>query len=59
MEGGKQTFKVLYWSLLYPGGYATPTGCMLIVKSFLGMAGTVLKTSVSVADLLPARKNKV
>jgi len=58
MEGRKQTFEVLYWPLLCPGGYATPTGFMLIEKSFLGMSGTVLN-SVSVADLLPSRKNKV
>lgn len=65
MDQGKQTFKVLYCSLLCPGGYissggyAALTGCMFIVKSFLGVAEIVLKTSVSIVGLQPTMKDKV
>lgn len=58
-ERGKQTFKVLYWSLSQPGECTAPTACMLIVNAVLGKASTLLKISSSAADLLTAKKSKV
>lgn len=56
-ERGKQTFKVLYWSLPEPGECTAPTACMLIVKAVLGMVSSLPKISGSAADLRTTKKS--